>query len=773
MASRKDKRNKSFLFNRKIKNNLDLLDRSLTDIYSDTYYSTKTNLDDASKIRSDIEKSVETIMNNNLNNSSISNIAKIYTKINDTDTNLLQAIKDINDDSISQTVLSTWMQNGWIKQLRNEIDMVLKYVPKLKEALLCKKDCVLSADHFSKEFLSFVNILSTQKEELFNNRMEELKKVYRLPEKIEEWYDEISTYGAQALWIVPYSEEFERLLKKKKEINHLNSYTTESGVFINENNIITEANITFNEHYAIANKIDNNTIEYAKSIGLDKISISIDNSGILESAVTGIKKARAIYESSTLTGVGTLFTESYLNESHVQEAKMDSKVVPDDLDFPDKLEDEHTPSEMLIDKKSNNNDRIKVDVPGCIIKELDEENLLPLYIDDLCLGYYYIETSGNYKGMFDPNSFEYAAGFNTVANGRRFTRQIGGDFDNPDEKNKLIDHIAGEIYKLIDTKFINDNQELRKEIYMILKHNELFNNESNIQDGQVKVTFLSADDVEYMAFNIDKKTHRGESDLKYSLFPAKLYACLYITNVLGIITRGQDKRVYYVKQNIDTNISKTLLNVINQIKKGNFGARQMDDNLGNVLNITGKFNDMVIPTNSSGDPPISIEVMDGQRFTDNSELMTILEKNSIDPIVPYDLIEARQSLDYAIQATMSNSKLMRNTYKRQDIEESFLSRIITKIYNYEYEEQEEIKVVLPAPAFINATNGEQMVTGTSNFINAIIESELADEPDEVKMEFKRLSLRYYLPSQLNLSLIDRFKVEARINVANKNNGNEE
>ena len=49
-----------------------------------------------------------------------------------------------------------------------------------------------------------------------------------------------------------------------------------------------------------------------------------------------------------------------------------------------------------------------------------------------------------------------------------------------------------------------------------------------------------------------------------------------------------------------------------------------------------------------------------------------------------ELINARQSLDYAIQATMSNSKLMRLTYKRQDMYEIFLSQITSKIYNYEY-----------------------------------------------------------------------------------------
>ena len=302
---------------------------------------------------------------------------------------------------------------------------------------------------------------------------------------------------------------------------------------------------------------------------------------------------------------------------------------------------------------------------------------------------------------------------------------------------------------------------------MILKHNDIFNGISNSASGNIRVSFLPAEDVTHIKFNTDPKTKRGISDLAYSLFPAKLYSSLYITNVLGQITRGQDKRVYYVKQNVETNISKTLLNVINQIKRGNFNARQME-NLSNILNITGKFNDMIIPLSPSGESPIQFEIMQGQTFTDNTELMAALERMAIDPTeVPFDLIEARQSLDYAIQATMSNSKLMRAVYKRQDLCEEFFSDITTKIYNYEYEETETIDMTLPAPSFINMTNGSQLVEGTINYVNSITENELATESDEVKAEYKRLSVRYYLGTHINLPLSDKFIAQAKMNVAKK------
>ena len=111
---------------------------------------------------------------------------------------------------------------------------------------------------------------------------------------------------------------------------------------------------------------------------------------------------------------------------------------------------------------------------------------------------------------------------------------------------------------------------------------------------RVRVTYLAPNDVEHIKFKEDPDTHRGISDIAAGLIPAKLYCCIYICNTLGILTRGQDKRVYYVKQNVEQNIAQTLLNVINQIKKQNMNIMQIE-NMNSILGITGKYNDYIIP----------------------------------------------------------------------------------------------------------------------------------------------------------------------------------
>ena len=64
-----------------------------------------------------------------------------------------------------------------------------------------------------------------------------------------------------------------------------------------------------------------------------------------------------------------------------------------------------------------------------------------------------------------------------------------------------------------------------------------------------------------MNFKLDETTHRGISDLSRAVMPAMLYILLYLTDIIGKITRSTDKRVFYVKQNVETNVAKTMIDV--------------------------------------------------------------------------------------------------------------------------------------------------------------------------------------------------------------------
>ena len=327
-------------------------------------------------------------------------------------------------------------------------------------------------------------------------------------------------------------------------------------------------------------------------------------------------------------------------------------------------------------------------------------------------------------------------------------------FDAIQRRQELLRNIASDLATKIDTKFIDNNQDLKKEIYYILKYNDEYNTIAG-QTQNIRVSYIPPEDIHHIYFELDEDTGRGISDLQLSLIPAKLWVAIYITNCLGIMTRGNDKRVYYVRQSVETNISKTLLKTINEIKKANFGIRQIE-NINSVLNITGRFNDYIIPRSADGQSPIEFEVMQGQQIEIKTELLNLLEESAINVTgVPIEIIQNRQSPDYAMQLTMSNSKFLRFVYDRQSEFQNVINRLITNIYDIEYSTRDRISLTLPPPLFINVTNTNQLITNTAEYCDNITNIVMADEQDDILKQKVAKELKiYHLGSYINMGVIN-------------------
>ena len=431
--------------------------------------------------------------------------------------------------------------------------------------------------------------------------------------------------------------------------------------------------------------------------------------------------------------------------------KFDSTLA-DELQLPG---DEDTTADGLIDPKKQNN-RIK-DMNGCIIKILKRERITPIILNDICLGYYYFEFDQQQE-LFEER-YATTGMVNTITGLRSNGRAEA--FDSMQRREELLRNVASQLADKIDNKFIDNNQELKKEIYYILKYNDSFNAAAG-STNNIRVSYISPEDIHHMYFKLDEDTGRGISDLNLSLIPAKLWVAIYITNCLAVMTRGNDKRVYYVKQSVESNISKTLLKTINEIKKSNFGIRQIE-NINSVLNITGRFNDYIIPRGADGQSPIEFEVMPGQQIEIKTDLLNLLEESAINVTgVPIEIIQNRQSPDYAMQLTMSNSKFLRFVYSRQSDFQKLLNKLYTKIYDIEYTTTDRIIVTLPPPLFINVTNTNQLIMNTNDYCDNLTNIIMADEQDEtVRAKFAKELKLYHLGSYINRDLIETIKERAK------------
>lgn len=762
--------------NRNIQNIAKGINGNMDSLYRSTYMTTSKSNSDLSDLSDKINSSIDKIVTRNMDTIGMPSVSKLYSRISKKDGNnkvVSELEKMFNNGIVSDNLYELFMSNAYLRELDNEIDTVCKYMPKLEEALAVQKDCILSADHFSKDFLNFELPSSGSAATIFSERSKDLKRKYELSKLAEEIYEDTSKYGEKFIYRVPYSVAIGRLLATKPDTSSQSIPTR--GLHENAEDISSDETFLFSVNNT-ATKIfsESGTDMLQESCGTSKsntdiqssgasflkesegfnIGIEICRSGILESAVNNHKVAFGKKASFTQTSMARLFEQTVLSESEKKEIEASGSI-----EMPKTKKDKRILSnDGLIGQYDI--EPVKVNTLGCVVKKLPRDRVIPIYIDDICMGYYYFELRTN----TDADAF---MGFKNLL-GDPLTNAKGDGksaFNAVDttRQDETIKYVAGQLSSFIDKQFVNNNQDLAKEIYMILKYNDLFNSTSI---ETIKVTFIPPEDMVHFYFRMDPKTHRGISDLDKGIIPAKIYTSLYITSSIGYLTRGQDKRVYYVKQSVDTNIAQTLLNTISQIKQSNFGIRQFQ-NINNILNITGKFNDFVIPTNASGDPPVQFEIMPGQDIKSPTELMDSLEEMAINSTsIPIEIIQARQSIDYAIQLTMSSSKVLRFCYKRQELFQDQLTELICPIYNYEYNDSVSLTVTLPPPGFINITNTNQLIDNTKGFVQSIVDIDLASEQDEtLKAVYFDELFKHYIGTHLDVSthskILERCKIKAK------------
>ena len=737
---------------------LDDMNRKMEDLYRMTYATPKTNRNDIRNITMDIEDNIKQIIHRN-SSTDVSNLTRLYSRLKlrqeMQSKKTVDTISDFfGDQNLTNGLLQDYMSNKWIKELDDEIDIVCTYMPKLLEALDILKFATLSSDNYSKDFINVSTLNYNQEEQaVFADRFDNLKRKYQLTEKVSEYYDNMSKYGEQLVYVVPYSKEIKRLLDRKdRATRKVWDFNQASSPYVHEVTILENDVVKHEKLFESVQKLD------PELANRSNIQIVFDNRGVLDSA---LESYTSLIDGVNKTG-GMSLHEDFI--SAVTEAKGFDKTIDDDLEIPKDLDS--VASDGLITKSYFDNDN-NIKVPGCIITRLKRENIIPLYVDDFCLGYYYFEFKNNREG-FDEYTTRLSSRTNMVGDCNCAIHRKNQE-DGTDYTSKLLNYISGYLSDKIDASFVNKNHDLQKEIYSLLKHNDVFNDVSTAEI--IKITFLPAEDVIHFAFNKDPLTHRGISDLINGLIPAKLWACLYLSDVIGTMTRGQDKRVYYVKQNVETNISQTLLNVISQIKKSNFGLRQIET-MNNVLNLVGRFNDYVIPVGQSGESPIQFEVMQGQDIETNTDLLDRLFDEAISGIVPRELLDTAKGIDFAAQITSTNIQFIRKVYNRQSVLENLLSIFFTNVYNYEYNTNIKITCKLPAPLFLQMNNINQILDNAKNYAQTIADLEYADVQDseEGRQEmaiFTKNLTRHNLSTYIKLDEIDAIKQRSRLEVASK------
>ena len=736
---------------RKVDKRLDSMDTALSRLYTDTYASRPEDKDTLTNITGTIEDNLDTLLSR-INGQEISEISDLYLRLINRSGETPQgqinkSIESLFDDN--KNIIDTINVDNIRRSIQAEdyqFDLICKYMTKLEDALEIKKDNVLSSDNFTKDF---INVLSDKSNKdyinTFNDRAMLIKERYDVQELFDDMYYKASKYGEYFLYHVPYQRALQKLLDRKNVLGlgiryesakeEIASLTPNSEVIFESSRIDSETYKEFTEtlNEAFAKEL--------KGSGFD-VKIVFDESGIIPEPISNVQ------ESVEIIGRHQSLCESF--NTRPEDVQKGTLVFEDGL-----------ANDGIIDtNRKNLNGKVTDNVKGSVIYEIPRANIIPIYMDKTPIGYIHINVVNNFTETLALNGNTY----NSMLNN---TKLMADEVDK--QNDLLVSYIAGMMAQKIDAKFINANLDLKEQIYAVLRYNDNFSTTRGT--NMITVSFLPIEDVHHFYFKLNDKTHRGISDLDKAVIPAMIYCLLSLNTTIGQIGRSQDKRVYYVKQNVEQNVARTLLNVINQLKKGNMGMRQLE-NMNTIFNIIGKYNDHIIPMSQSGDAPIQMEVMQGQQIDTPTEMLERMEDAAVSSTdVPLEFIQSVNNVDYAARFTMSNSKFLRKVFKRQRICQKHFTLIFRKLYNYEYNENDTtMKILLPAPAFLAMSNSQQLIDNVKNYAQAISEIVFKpDENEEVKQEFLNNFIRNQLGTYIDFSQIDEMITYSRMIVSSREN----
>lgn len=631
------------------------------------------------------------------------------------------------------------MQNMPRTALYKDFDLICKFFPELERAIEVMRDSILSPDNISKESFSMIFKGSSDTDEI-KHRVAQVRKDYKLDKRMSALVYETLKYGEANVFINTYSDEMQKMMNNKQlTVGALSEglYVTEDGRPIKE--AVGKEVLLENGFYKVKKTSINLTESYTATDEDTKASKVIVES--LEGLVN-------VYEYDqnflgTATEIKTLKESQIINIS-------EADILSPDIDPTTKMYASN-PFASLRAKKIkakrgttlNKNKKEEINIPGCVLRNLDTLKLYPMHAGDILIGSWYIETDNTLGGnVYDTliNAMGTTGNPNDVGRGVTATQgtQGGMVMDNAVLNQSLInkadrarmngDFVMLSLAKLavtkLDKKYLETNPDMVEFIYNFCRINDVVNNRVGI-----KLTFIPPEQMITFKLNEDKY-NRGISKLSKALFPAKLYVIMLVSNFLTNTIRKNDMKAYYIKSGgLNKNVTQTVMNAAYQLKKTQFNIHDIMD-INRTFNVIGKNHEIFIPVSENGDKPIDFDIISGDQGTGmENEFLDFLKKASLNALgVPPNLIDSLMDIDAVKPFVMANERFARSSIADQLELEEPLNDLLNTLADFEIENFNygDMECHFPTPTTINNNNKTERLNNNQAMVDAMLKTYLGD-----------------------------------------------
>lgn len=281
-------------------------------------------------------------------------------------------------------------------------------------------------------------------------------------------------------------------------------------------------------------------------------------------------------------------------------------------------------------------------IKGVYIRILPATKLIPIRIDRIVIGYYYISdlTRPEQAGMRRNSGL---SGYTLKS------PSIGFDQFSPDQM--FCERLANKIINNFDLKFMHDNASLYQQIVAILEQHK-FN------EAMLRFVFIPAEHVQQFTINKDG-LGKGHSMLEPGLVTARMYMFLKLYTILYQINNSQI-RVYNVRQSgMDKNYRQFIQQVMKKFADRRITASDIFNYRSSIPKVSGS-SELILPMGTSDKPPVTFDTIEAASAPINNELLENLKNEAINATpVPSAMVQGAMSeLDFAKEVELANTRFM-------------------------------------------------------------------------------------------------------------------
>lgn len=663
--------------------------------------------------------------------------------------------------------------------------LIDKYIPEITDSLDVLRDSIMSPDDISKKSVlySYIGELSTADRELFESNMRKLFEKYDFETFISDKIRSTLLLGDGFTIVDKLSSTFTR---------YLNEGDGGDEELKDDGNVLSESADIF----ASPKFRDRIKAYYEKAKSLNEASFVTKGSDGKKYQVT---------------------SDMYVKNTEEEILKMINKNVKYIEDPMKALSDFTKYTGSTVSDKYTDKITKELNINGVYFKDLNPDDVIKLEIDHICIGYIVInrtrgaaDTIGGFGGSGINSNYSMLGAITSALNPDMgnannnlqfnqasmstdaFTgnQNVLKDGNTALAYNTIVDMLVKGISEKIDNKYIEKNEAFRDLLFGLVRMDYIISKE-------IDITFLEASQLDHV--KIDSTMTYGVSRIASSMFPAKLYLALLLTNLMLKINQGRDRRVFYVDTDLDDDFEGNIEQIIKDVKSSEIPTSSFGSttSVSTVLNTVGSLENYYIPT-IDGNRPFDIDVISGMQVDINDELMEKLLKSAIIGTgVPYNYIDATNEIDFARSLSMQNQGFVKKVVNYQQVFSRFFTKIIRKMYKYEFGiddidetknnklkeikiknkkrgkkskkdddadshssmiDIEKIEIVFPEPVLLNVTTNNEQIEATNTTIEYITEMyvDVNDEnADDIKRRFKKELARSVYMKNLDWEAIDK------------------